>query len=88
MSGTDWFVETLVTGSGAGIAPLDGVPGYVRTFHLPEDETAFHLFRGLGLQELRDVLARAAVSYERIVLVSEWTERTREHDTHEGVDHP
>jgi hypothetical protein len=46
---------------------LTGAPGYAHSIHVPGDEMSLHLFEGLSLEEVRDALAQAEVTYARIV---------------------
>lgn len=62
----DYLVETYAPD--AEMPPrLTGAPGYAHSIHVPGDEMSLHLFEGLSLEEVRDALAQAEVTYARIV---------------------
>ena len=54
---------------------------YLRSFHLPEDETCFFLYEAASAAAVREVMLRSAVPCERVAEVASWAER---HITAEG----
>ena len=48
---------------------------YVRSIHVPEEETCFFLYEAASAAAVREVMKRSAVRYERVTEVASWSER-------------
>ena len=47
---------------------------YLRSIHVPEDETCFVLYEAASAAAVREVMKRSAVQYERVAEVASWQE--------------